>query len=227
MGTALNRDTTIEINTNPGGTASYSRIATGISNKDTNGNEVVSQNTFDDGDGHGSSTVTGKQTIIALTGERRLDDVSQNYIADLIDILGDARLTDIKKWDANGQLVECPITIANIIIEGGASGDAAVFSAELHFNGAPDTTPPVPASALTATIVLTDGLVTITATPDAGNELRYSVTGAAASTPNAMTVSLNSRTYKGPFAATAGKYVNVYECKYGTRIIKFKTSVLV
>jgi len=227
MKRGFNSDFVFEINTNPGGTADYVRLGGGVSDITSTPNDVVNQKAYITDAGWGCSSVDGGQPTYSLSGDRILDDEAQNYILDSMKTIGNTRETNLQIYDGNGELTTLDVTIVNGSGFGGAANAPSAFTVELHQNGEAEVTPAEGADALTATAVLALGKVTITATPAVGNVIRYTVTGAAETTPNAMSSVLGGTLYKAPFKSTAGKYVNIFECKYDTKVVKFLSVLLV
>lgn len=172
------------INITPGaGKKTWARLAAGINSVDPNGNEVVSQDPYYDGEGVSSSDVTGGQNIVTFAGHRRLDDPAQNYIAGLRYDYGDARKTDYLQIEPDGSRTEANITLANIKAHGGAPNDKGEFSVEAHFNGRPSfekgNKAEFPESITCEAISISDSTpkqIEATVTPeDASNSMVYAV----------------------------------------------------
>lgn len=130
------------INTTPGASVkTWKRVGAGINNVDPNGNEVISQDPYYDGEGGSNSEVTGGQNIVAFAGHRKVGDPAQDYIAGLRYQYGEARKTDYMQIEPDGTIVEANVTIANIKTHGGDPNAKGDFSFETHFDGAPSLTP--------------------------------------------------------------------------------------
>jgi hypothetical protein len=141
QGLLLQSQHLFEINVTPGGTPTYERLAAGLNNFEPSMNEEVAQDTYLDGDGFASSTVTGAQLIITFSGHRKYGDPAQDFIFENMLELGASRETDFRWTLPDGTKIEGPCTIANIE---GPSGDANTkgeISFEVHFNGKPTYTP--------------------------------------------------------------------------------------
>jgi hypothetical protein len=141
QGLLLQSQHLFEINVTPGGTPTYERLAAGLNNFEPSMNEEVAQDTYLDGDGFASSTVTGAQLIITFSGHRKYGDPAQDFIFENMLELGASRETDFRWTLPDGAKIEGPCTIANIE---GPSGDANTkgeISFEVHFNGKPTYTP--------------------------------------------------------------------------------------
>ncbi|WP_044737106.1 phage tail tube protein [Geobacillus kaustophilus] len=134
-----------EINTTPGvSPGTYARLGAGLNNFEVSLNEEVAQDTYLDGDGFATSTVTGAQLIITFSGHRKLGDPAQDFIFGNMLELGSGRETDFKWTLPDGTLIAGACTIANIEGPSGDSNSKSEISFEIHFNGRPTATPPAP-----------------------------------------------------------------------------------
>lgn len=222
---ALNKYSTIEVDVNPNGTAKYVLAGDGLTDYDTSNNDSELAGQYLDGSSY--STVTSHQKVYTVTGERIYGDDFQDFVDSASDDDADARITKAKFWDGTGKCRASQVSLVNPVVGGGEAGGAAAFSVEMKLVGEVTITDPAPATVITATASLAAGLVTITHTPAEGNKTKYIVTSAALDTPNNMTfVPSNSRDYVAPFASVAGKYVNIFEVKYGYKVVGFKSVLL-
>jgi hypothetical protein len=131
-----------EINTTPGQQpGTYVRLGAGLNNFDPDNNEEVAQDTYLDGDGFASSTVTGAQLVIKFKGHRKFGDPAQDFIFDKMFELGASRETDFRWTLPDGAKIEGPCTIANIQGPSGDANEKGEISFEIHFNGKPTYTP--------------------------------------------------------------------------------------
>jgi len=222
----FNSDYLFEIDTNPGGTEEYVRIGKGIADATHAPNDVTSQKAYFTDNGLGSTSVDGMQNTYSLSGDRILNDAAQNFIIDACKTPGNSRYTSMKITDGNGENTKLNVTLVSASGFGGAANAPSAFTAEIHQNGEAEITPASEATVLEATASLTGGKVTISANPAIDHVIRYTVTGAVAETPNQMSSLLGGIIYNGPFNSTAGKYVNIYECKYKTKIVAFVSVLL-
>lgn len=130
------------INTTPQElTDTYVRLGKGISSFDPQFNDEIDQTAYLDGDGRGTTTVTGNQLVIAFEGHRYYTDDAQDYIMALAFEIGCDRETDFRWIEPNGEVHYGAVTIANIT---GPSGDANAkgeIAFEVHFNGEPSFLP--------------------------------------------------------------------------------------
>lgn len=136
-----------QLNVEPGtGEGTYARVAAGLTTFDPQWNDEIDQTAYLDGDGHLSSDVTGKQLVISFEGHRKFGDVAQDYIASLQGALGEDVKSDFRWTDPSGTTIEGDVTIANVVVSGGAANEKSTFSFEIHFNGKPTIaeTPPTP-----------------------------------------------------------------------------------
>lgn len=141
-GFALNSENKFEIDTTPlGQQETYVRVAGGLNNFDPQWNEELDQTQYLDGDGYGSSDVTGAQLVISFEGHRNYGDAAQDYIASLQPLLGESRKTNFRWTQPNGDQFAGNVTVANIVGAGGDANAKTAFSFEVHFNGKPVFTP--------------------------------------------------------------------------------------
>lgn len=130
-----------EIDTTPtGGTPTYVTLAAGLNNFEPDNNEEVKQDTYLDGNGFATSTVTGAQLIIKFAGHRKTGDVAQDYIFTNLLELGKSRETTLRWTLPDGAKFEGPCTIANIKGPSGDANSKGEIGFELHFNGKPTYT---------------------------------------------------------------------------------------
>ena len=125
----------------PGAPKDYARIGAGINKVDWNGNEVVSQDDYYDGDGMSETEVTGGQLVGTFSGHRRYGDRAQDWIARNTINYGESRKTDLLWIAPDGQRLEGKATVANIKTQGGDPKAKSDFSFEAHYNGMPELTP--------------------------------------------------------------------------------------
>lgn len=130
-----------EIDITPGGTEeTWARIARGFNSFDPQTNEETDQTHYLDGDGHGSTDVTGVQLTLSFSGHRYYGDEAQDWIYSLKLEVGEGRKTKFRWTLPTGEIFEGPCTIAEIT---GPSGDANAkgdITVAIHFNGKPQYT---------------------------------------------------------------------------------------
>lgn len=137
----LNYERKFEINTTPGSDSpTWAAVAAGISNISKEGNEVIDQSQYYDGNGVASSEVTGGQPIWSFSGHRVNGDAAQDYIFSLDLTYGDGRKTTFRSTDPDGRVVTGSCTIANISESGGDANAKDEISFEIHLNGKPEVT---------------------------------------------------------------------------------------
>ena len=228
----LNFQNLFEINTTPGATtATWARIASGISSCTPANNENVDQTAYLDGDGFGSSDVIGMQKTYAFSGHRVVGDTAQDYIFnELQETLGDNRKTQIRHTDANGKIITGDCTVCNIVEGGGDANAKTEISFEVHINGKPEKTPATAAHELTATYAAgaTVGTTTATATAGAEDTLAYCLRGSALA-PNggAYIFGLTPYTSAAEIKASVGQVLNLFELDANSRVVKFVAHTLV
>lgn len=128
--------------------AAFAPLAAGINNFTPTLNETTANDVYYDGEGYGSTDVTGKRLQLAYTGHRLEGDPAQDYIASHLLDLGDDLKTLARWTQADGSTVVGLVTISNIVTSGGAPGAKQTLSFTLAFNGKPVYTPAVPTPAV-------------------------------------------------------------------------------
>lgn len=137
----LNYERKFEIDITPNGASeTWAPIAAGINNISKEGNEVIDQTQYYDGEGVGSSEVTGGQPVWSFSGHRIDGDAAQDFIFSLDMSYGSARKTKFKATNPDGRVVTGPCTIANINENGGDANAKNEISFEIHANGKPSVT---------------------------------------------------------------------------------------
>ena len=133
-GFILNYENTYEIQVADG---TYKQLAAGITNVSWSGNEVIDQSVYYDGEGMGSTDVTGGQLVATVSGHRKVGDAAQDYIFSLDLSYGEDRKTQLRWTKPDGRVLECSITIANIEDSAGDANAKDEISFEMHVNGRP------------------------------------------------------------------------------------------
>ena len=141
IGFAQNWTNLFFINITPDAAKTWARIGAGISTTDPNGNEVVDDSNYYDGEGVADSEVTGGQPVISFTGHRKYGDAAQDWIASKRLAYGSARRTDFMQIGPDGTKLEGKCTIANIKDQGGDANSKSDFSFNVRMNGRPSLTP--------------------------------------------------------------------------------------
>lgn len=228
MSFQMNYEDLLEIDVTPLETEStWARIAAGITGADPSNNEDVAQDKYLDGDGYGSSDVTGAQKTLSFSGHRVLGDTAQDYIASLQHELGGNRKTSFRYTDGQGRKYSGPCTIANVEIGGGGAESKKEMSFEVHLNGKPDDTAPQPAPDLSATVAAgtSSGTTTFDVTPDGDNTLGYRLSPSSLGTQyeDAYVSQLASTDYTAgdEIEATEGQFLCMYELDEYKRCVKY------
>ena len=127
-----------EIDLTPTAAAStWARLAAGINDVSWSGNEQVDETDYYDGEGVADAMISGGNPVGTFSGHRYFGDPAQDYIADLRYVYGDARRTNFRWTEPDGTVTTTPVTIANIVAQGGGPRDKGTFSCEIHFTGLP------------------------------------------------------------------------------------------
>lgn len=226
----LNFQRLYEINITPESTATFKRLAAGITSADPALNEETDQTAYLDGDGFGSTDVIKKQMTIAFSGHRVKGDSAQDYIFSKLMSLGDSLKTTFRRTDKFGNIISGACTIVGVDDGGGDAGSKVEIGFEIHFNGLPTITPAVAATALSAVVAVgsVTGSTKATASAGVGNTLAYKLLPASPGTIyGAQYVeSYISYTSAGDIMATAGQYLCVYELDANKRVVKYYEKAL-
>lgn len=227
----LNFQDLFEIDTTPLTTATWVRLAVGVSTAEPDNNEDIAQDKYLDGDGFGSSDVIGAQHIVSFSGHRVVGNTAQDYIAAMKLELGDARKTHLRYTDAGGNVISGNVTLANIKEGGGDAGAKKDFTFEAHFNGKPTFTSHTAATALTTTVAAGSvlGTTKFTATAGAGNTLSYKLSASSIGTIYGAQYVAGDIAYTSgsDIVAAVGQYLQMYEINAYGRVVKFAEHVLV
>ena len=226
----LNYQDLYEIDSTPGTTATYVRLAAGLTGAVIANNDVVNQTTYLDGGGFGSSDVTGGQKTIAFTGHNDTSDAAQTYIRSIAGSFGEARKTIFRYRDSQGVGFDAPVTITSIETGGGDASSKKEIAFEIHANGGPTAVALTNAPALSIVIAagVTTGTTKCTATAGAGNTLSYKLLHAdyAPQHVNQYLSGDIAYTSTDDIAATAGQYLAVFEIDSNERIVKANSQLL-
>lgn len=141
---ALNFANKIEIDVTPDGPSrTWALVAAGVSTIEPSGNEEIAQDPYYDGMGMASSDVTGGQITLTVSGHRCYGDPAQDFVASRAYQYGEARKTNFRWTQPNGDVLTGSCTLANVS-PGSELGDAnakGTFNYEIHLNGLPSFTP--------------------------------------------------------------------------------------
>lgn len=222
----LNYENLYLIDITPETTATYARLAAGLSSADPENNEELDQTKYLDGDGHGSTSVIGMQRTVAFSGHRDANDAAQNYIFSKEFELGNERCTTFRQIDKYGNIVEKSCTIATLNPGGGDAGAKSEIGFEIHLNGKPVKTPKQGATALSITVAAGSvvGSTKFTATPTGTNTLAYSLTAVEVTGIYLYQAVSGLTTYTSGDdipSVTAGQWINAYELDEFGRVAKF------
>ena len=177
---ALNFANKIEIDVTPDGAKrTWALVAAGVSTIEPSGNEEIAQDPYYDGMGMASSDVTGGQITLTVSGHRCYGDPAQDFVASRAYQYGEARKTNFRWTQPNGDVLTGPCTLANVS-PGSELGDAnakGTFNYEIHLNGLPSFTPggatAMPESVTFEDVQVTVGetaAIAVTVTPEGSSE---------------------------------------------------------
>lgn len=226
----LNFQRLYEIDITPESTATYKRLAAGLTSADPSLNEETDQTTYLDGNGFGSTDVIKKQFTIAFSGHRVKGDAAQDFIMAKLLSLGDDLKTNFRRTDKFGNIISGACTIVGIDDGGGDAGAKVEIAFEVHLNGFPTLTPASVATALSAVVAVGSavGTTKFTATAGSGNKLGYKLKAATQGTVNGSSFvdGYINYTSAADIPATAGQYLCMYEIDANERVVKYLEEVL-
>ena len=119
-------------------TGNWGRLATKSQTITPSANETTNNNSYYDGEGFGSTEVTGKRYQLACSGQRYVGNPAQDYIASKQFAIGQALHCRVI-WVQNGQAIVSEATLTNIVATGGEASANQTFSCTIEFNGKPRT----------------------------------------------------------------------------------------
>lgn len=120
--------------------AEWAPLAGGINNFTPSTNETTTNDVYMDGEGFGSTDVTGKRLQVAYTGHRLAGNAAQDYVASHLLDIGD-KLKTLARWtQPDGSAIVGQVTLSAIVTSGGEPGAKQTFSFTLAFNGKPQYT---------------------------------------------------------------------------------------
>ena len=123
--------------TNP----TWARLGAGIATIDWNPNEQVDEDAYYDCEGSVDPEVTGVRPVFSVSGDRKIGDPAQDYVAGLEFLTGASRKTRFRRVGPDGTVVTGPCTIANIVAGGGDADEKQTFSFDIRVKGIPTVTP--------------------------------------------------------------------------------------
>ena len=135
----INYETKAYINTTPEAeTAKWEPLDALTKNMSQALNEVLYQASYYADGGWGSTTVTGGQMTVTLTGDVKSGDAACDYIMsdDVMYKFGAARQTHLK-LEKGTKVIIWPVTLANITPAYGDANQANALTVTIHGNGKP------------------------------------------------------------------------------------------
>lgn len=226
----LNYQRLFELNITPESTATWARMAKGLTTADPSNNEETDQTKYLDGNGAADTEVIAFQHSLAFSGHRVVGDTVQDYILSLLFEIGSARRTQMRYTDANGNIITGDVTIKDIDNGGGDAAAKSEISFTVDFNGKPTRTPASAAAALSAVVAAGSavGTTKATATTGASNHLGYKLKAATQGTVYGSSYVFGYTTYTSgdDIKATAGQYLCVYEIDANERVVKYYEEAL-
>lgn len=111
-------------------------LAGGINTVTPSPNETIANDAYYDGGGFTETEVTGKQVQLAVSGNRKVGDPAQDFVAGKFWQFGNAVKTRVI-WIENGVPVVAKATLTNVVPTGGAANAKQTFSFTIAFNGRP------------------------------------------------------------------------------------------
>lgn len=139
--------TTGDVDLNDVTTGKWAWLAGGINTVTPSANETTTNDAYYDGGGFTETDVTGKQVQLAVSGNRKVGDPAQDFVAGKFWQFGNAVKTRVI-WIENGVPVVAKATLTNVVPTGGAANAKQTFSFTIAFNGRPK----IPAGQLKMTL---------------------------------------------------------------------------
>ncbi|PEI42592.1 capsid protein [Bacillus pseudomycoides] len=140
MAYLLNHLYKFEINVGTESTPKWAVIAKGIKSVDPDNNEEVEEDYYYDGGGASERSVIGFMMSYSFEGHRSYGDEAQDFILKKVNQIGDARKTDFRVTEPNGDKWEGPSTISEIKVPGGDANSKGEIEFNISFDGAPKFT---------------------------------------------------------------------------------------
>lgn len=129
-------DTNGDVDLNDLTTGKWAWLAGGINTVTPSANETTANDAYYDGGGFTETEVTGKQVQLAVSGNRKVGDPAQDFVAGKFWQFGNAVKTRVI-WIENGVPVVAKATLTNVVPTGGAANAKQTFSFTIAFNGRP------------------------------------------------------------------------------------------
>lgn len=129
-------DTNGDVDLNDLTSGKWAWLAGGINTVTPSANETTANDAYYDGGGFTETEVTGKQVQLAVSGNRKVGDPAQDFVAGKFWQFGNAVKTRVI-WIENGVPVVAKATLTNVVPTGGAANGKQTFSFTIAFNGRP------------------------------------------------------------------------------------------
>ena len=129
-------DTNGDVDLNDLTSGKWAWLAGGINTVTPSANETTANDAYYDGGGFTETEVTGKQVQLAVSGNRKVGDPAQDFVAGKFWQFGNAVKTRVI-WIENGVPVVAKATLTNVVPTGGAANAKQTFSFTIAFNGRP------------------------------------------------------------------------------------------
>ena len=117
------------------------RLAAGITTVEVNDSDETVDSSYYDGEGVSSTDVTGSTMGYSISGERRVGNRAQDFIASLRGSAGSARNTHLRHIGPDGSYLEGVVTLTDIKAGGGDANAKGTFECTATFKGRPTYTP--------------------------------------------------------------------------------------
>lgn len=117
-------------------TGKWAYLGSGINTITPGSNETTTNDAYYDGGGFTDTDVTGKQITFAFSGNRKLGNPAQDYVASKFYGIGTSVKTRVI-WVNNGHAVISAATLTAIVPTGGAANAKQTISFTISFNGQP------------------------------------------------------------------------------------------
>lgn len=123
------------------GAHTWARLGAGITTVEVNDSDETADSAYYDGEGVSSTEVTGSTMGYSISGERRVGNRAQDFIASLRGTSGTARETYLRHIGPDGSYLEGLVTLTDIKAGGGDANAKGTFECTATFKGRPKLTP--------------------------------------------------------------------------------------
>ncbi|OOZ76585.1 capsid protein [Bacillus cereus] len=137
----MNHGYKFELNVSETSTAKYAVIAKGITSVDPDNNEESEETYYYDGGGAAERDITGFMMSYGFEGHRYYGDEAQDFIFKRVNQVGNARKSDFRVTEPNGDKWEGRCTISEIKNPGGDANSKGEIEFTISFDGVPTFTP--------------------------------------------------------------------------------------